>query len=418
MRFMTDDEKAEVVTTQDQNAADPTAVGLIWQKRRFLLRFVLVCNVLAGIGILLWPNKYESTVSLMPPVTESSSTLTGMVSGVMNTNISALGDNVLGLRSKDALYIVIFRSSSVQDVIINHFGLREEYHVRYMADARRKLTADSSVDSDTKSGVITITVTDHDRYRAAEIAEAFVQEMNRVLVEKNNTAAHLERVFIEQRLGEVNQDLKDSSAKLAQFSSKNMTLDMTTQGKAMMDASSNLEGKLIAAKAQLSGLQKYYTNNNPRVASLEATVSELQQQLNRMGTGNLADGASDQIYPSLRELPLLSETYQDLYRHVKIDETLANQLTLQDEAAKVDEAKELPVLQVLDPANVAEKKAGPHRGIIIVLSFLFFTSLGVFLILVEAHWKDLDPSDKKKLLAAELAGYGRQILSRRWKRRA
>jgi capsule polysaccharide export protein KpsE/RkpR len=266
------------------------------------------------------------------------------------------------------------------------------------------------LNEDTKSGVISITVTDHDRYRAAEIAGAYVQELNRVSVQNNNTSAHLQRIFVEKRLGEVNQDLKVSSAKLAQFSSKNMTIDTATQGKAMMEAGSDLEGKLISTEAQLSGLRKYYTDDNPRVSSLLATVSELQKQLNRMRTGKETGGTSGEIYPSLRELPLLSETYEDLFRHVRIEATVADLLTRQFEAAKVEEAKELPVVQMLDSPNVAEKHSSPKRGLVIVGSFFFYISLGVLLIFLEGYWKGLDSSDKKKMLFAELAGYGRSLL--------
>lgn len=328
-------------------------------------------------------------------------------------DIGSLANGALGTKSKGALFIAILGSRTVQDAIINQFDLRNVYHLKYMKDARKELAARTAADEATKSGIITLTITDRDRNRAAAIADAYVQQLNRVSVENNGTAAHLERVFLEHRLAEVNQDLKDSTAKLAQFSSKSMTFDTATQGKAMMDAGTDLQAKLIASEAELSGLRQNFTDTNPRVISLQATVAELQRQLNNMGSGTASNGNSGQIYPSLRELPLLGATYEDLFRHAKVEEAVADLLTRQYEVAKVDEAKELPVVQILDPPDIAEKRSSPKRGSIIVASLFFFFSLGVFYILLEAYWENLDPTDPKKILVTELAGYRRQLFSHR-----
>jgi uncharacterized protein involved in exopolysaccharide biosynthesis len=181
----------------------------------------------------------------------------------------------------------------------------------------------------------------------------------------------------------------------------------------MMDAGSDLQAKLIASEAELSGLRQSYTDTNPRVIALQATVAELQRQLNTMGSGTASTGNSGQIYPSLRELPLLGATYEDLYRHAKVQEAVADLLTRQYEVAKVDEAKELPVVQMLDPPDIAEKRSSPRKGTIDVVSIPFYFSLGVFIILLETYWKRLDPTDPKRMLAVELNGYRRQLFSRR-----
>ncbi len=189
----------------------PTAVGLVWQRRSFLVRFVLICIVLTIVVVALIPSQYESTISLMPPTTSPSSQLTGLLSDKGTADISNLASGALGIKSKGALYVAILGSRSVQDAIINRFDLRKVYHLKYMKDARKELAKYTAADEATKSGIITITVTDRDRYRAAAIAAAYVQELNRISVEDNDSSAHLERVFLERRLAEVNQDLKDSS---------------------------------------------------------------------------------------------------------------------------------------------------------------------------------------------------------------
>jgi uncharacterized protein involved in exopolysaccharide biosynthesis len=398
-----------MIADEKRITAHTTAVGAVWQRRSFLSRFVLICVILTAICVFATPSKYESTVSLMPPTQSPSSQLTGLLSGKMDADLGGLASGALGLKTQGALYIAILGSRTVQDAIINQFDLRKVYHARYMKDARKELDSMTSMDEATKSGIITITVTDRDRNRAAAIAAMYVKELNLVSVENNNTSAHLERVFLERRLIEVNQDLSDSYARLAQFSSKSLTFDSATQGKAMMDAGTDLQAKLIASEAELASLRQTLTDANPRVAAVQGTVDELRRQLNTMSSGT---GGPGQVYPSLRELPLLGATYENLLRHVKLEEAVADLLTQQNEAAKVEEAKELPVVQVLDPPSIAERRSSPKRGTIIVGSVLFFFSLGVLLILLEAHWRALDPADPKKMLAAELAGYGKQIFSR------
>src|SRR6185312_14547545 len=121
-------------------------------------------------------------------------------------------------------------------------------------------------------------------------------------------------------------------------------------GKAMVDAAAALQGQLIAAQAQLSGLQQIYTDNNVRVRAAEAHVEELQKKLNELGgAGTQSDlESNNSLYPSIRKLPLLGVTYADLYRQTKIQETVYELLTQQYELAKMQEAKEIPTVKVLD----------------------------------------------------------------------
>jgi capsule polysaccharide export protein KpsE/RkpR len=179
----------------------------------------------------------------------------------------------------------------------------------------------------------------------------------------------------------VKQDLDATSGRLSQFSSKNATLDVQTQGKAMIEAAARLQGELIAAETQLSGLQAIYTNENVRVRSTQARIAELRTQLRKFrgvaGEPTPGEGDADQLYPSVRELPLLGVTYYDLYRQMKIEEAVYEFLTKQCELAKVQEAKEIPVVKVMDAPDVAEKRSFPPRLAIIILTTLLAFSGGV-----------------------------------------
>jgi len=178
------------------------------------------------------------------------------------------------------------------------------------------------------------------------------------MAQLTTSSAHRERVFLEQRLTGVRQDLETAEKEFSQFASKNATLDITEQGKAIVLAAATLEGQLIAAQSELEGLRQIYTNSNVRVRSVEARISELRKQLQKIGgkTGEAPSGdresTSDLPYPSLRQLPVLGVPFADKFRQLKVEEVVFETLTKQFEIAKVQEAKEIPTVKVLDRPEV------------------------------------------------------------------
>jgi capsule polysaccharide export protein KpsE/RkpR len=192
---------------------------------------------------------------------------------------------------------------------------------------------------------------------------------------------------------------------LGQFSSLNATLDYQRQGEATVDAAAKLQGELITAESELSGLKAMYTDDNVRVRDVSARIGELQSQLRKMGgEGEKMDDSSlkaDQLFPSVRKLPLLGTAYYDLERQVTMKETLYETLTKQYELAKVQEAKEIPVIKILDEPELPERKSWPHRSIIAILGALVSTFAGIAWIIACKLWEITDNSHPAK--AAGLA---------------
>jgi capsule polysaccharide export protein KpsE/RkpR len=317
-----------------------------------------------------------------------------------------LGANLLGLDNTGAMFIGVLNSRSVADSLVKRFDLKKVYRDRADQDARQDLADRTSISQDRKSEIITIAVEDRDPARAAALATGYVDELNRLLAQVNTSSAHRERVFLEERLKGVRQELDTASKQLADFSTKTTTLDVKEQGKAMVGAVATLQGELIAYETQLSGLQQIYTPNNVRVRSLQARVNELRRQLEQVrGSGaqpppGAAEG--DEEIPSFRRLPALGVTYADLYREVKLREAVFETLTQQYEMAKISEAKEIPSVKVLDPANLPEKKSGPHRLLITLLGVLASFALCAVFVIGRATWKQVDPDDPRKIFAAEV----------------
>jgi uncharacterized protein involved in exopolysaccharide biosynthesis len=402
---------------QYQDIADNTSVfeipsaelvAAIWQRRRWLAK-VIGLGVLASIGIaFLIPKQYTSTAQLMPPdnQTFASSSMLTALSGLGGGVLAAGGGGFLSQKTPGATCIGILSSRTTLDDIINRFDLRKVYNRKLYLDARKILLKRTVIVEDKKSGIITISVTDRDPGRARDIAAAYIEELDKLVNSLSTSSARRERVFLEQRLKSIKDDLDASSSALSQFSSHNATMDIQKQGQTTVEAAAKLQGELIAAKSELSGLKAQYSDDNVRVRTVRGRVNELQSQLRKMsGVGEDLNGATlqaDQLFPSVRKLPLLGLTYYDLHRQVAMQETIYETLTKQYELAKVQEAKEIPPIRVLDAPDLPERKSLPDR-LIVVLVGLFFSALaGIAWIVAGKLWELTDDSHPVKAYGTEL----------------
>jgi capsule polysaccharide export protein KpsE/RkpR len=381
---------------------------LFWDQRRFLLRIAAYGLVASTLIAFLIPKRYQSTARLMPPDTQSSSGLAMMAALSARTGgLGTFASDLLGLRSSSALFVGILRSRTVEDRLIEKFHLRKVYWARRIEDARKELESNTDISEDRKSGIVTVTVTEKNPQRAAAMAQAYVNELDRLVAEVTTSSARRERIFLEERLKSVKQELDQAAQEFSQFASKNTAIDIKEQGRAMVEAAATLQGQLIAAESELSGLQQIYTDNNVRVRALRARIGELKRQLEKLGgqeAGSSSASTENSLYPSIRKLPLLGVTYSDLFRRTKIAEVVYELLTQQYELAKVQEAKEIPTVKVLDAPVVPEKKSFPPRLILMCLGTMLSLAFGVTWVLGRARWNQIDPQDPARVLAGEVLG--------------
>ena len=307
---------------------------LLWEHRRLLARVALYGLLTGTLVAFLIPARYDSTTRLMPPDNQSTSGLAAAAAAMsgVGAGLGGVASDLLGLKSTSDIFVGILSSRTVQDELIQQFDLKKLYWDRRMEDTRRDLAQHTGISVDRKSQIISITVTDHDPKRAAAMAQAYVEELNRLVAELSTSSARRERMFLEERLKAVNQDLEVAEKEFSQFSSKNTAIDIKEQGKAMVEAAATLQGQYIAAQSELEGLKQTYTDNNVRVRSVRARIAELKRQLEKLGgKGEQASDPSgqqaDYLYPSIRKLPLLGVTYADLYRRTRVQEAVFETLT-------------------------------------------------------------------------------------------
>lgn len=397
---------------------------LLWDNRGLLYRSGLIGLAVSIVIVFLIPVRYTTTSRLMPP-DQASQGIASMVAALGkggSSDLSSIGSELLGVKTSGDLFVGVLKSETVQNALVNKFDLRRVYGEKSWQDARKKLEDRTDVTTDRKSGIITIKVSDHNRDRAAALGREYVEQLNRVVITLDTSSAHRERVFLETRLKEVQQDLEKAEKDFGEFASKNTALDVKEQGRAMIGAAGELEGELIAAETELEGLRQIYTSNNVRVRSLEARIAEYKRQLQKMGGQaggtngqageNTPDGSQNSdVVPPIRQLPILGVTWSDLYRKTKVEETIFEILTKQYEMARVEEAREVPSIKVLDVAAVPERKSFPPRIVLIIVGTMLAVAGASFWLIYWARWQLVDVKDPRKVLLNEIF----QTVTSRWK---
>ena len=378
----------------------PWLITALRTRRRFIVYSVVSAFILSIALSFLLPNRYQASAQLMPPNTASSASLAMLSTLGAGSAVTGGMADVLGLRTSSSLFVAVLKSRTAQDRIIEKFDLRKVYSARTLVAARKKLASRTSIDEDQKTGIVTISVTDSDKVRAAAMAEAYPEMLNQILLEVNTSGASREREFLESQLKEVKPSLEESEKRLAQFASKNMTVDVKDQGRAMVEASATLEGQLIATRAELEGLRKIYAEGSDKVTVAEATVSELTAELSKYQ--GISHGKDPSEYPTIKDLPLLGASYNDLFIDTEIQESTFEVLSRQYELAKIEEAKEVPSVRVLDHAEVPELHSFPPRILVIVAVTLLAAVLSVGFALFEESWKSKNPSDPWKQFAKDV----------------
>ncbi|HXW14788.1 MAG TPA: GNVR domain-containing protein [Terriglobia bacterium] len=382
------------------------SLRLLWESRRFLGRMASAGLLLSTLVAFLTPSRFQSVARLMPPDNQSGSVITAAAAALSGgaSGMGGMASELLGLKSTADLLVGILNSRTVEDRLIQKFDLRKVYWDRRIEDARKDLAARTQISVDRKSQIITIGVTDKSPLRAAAMGQAYVEELNRTLAEVSTSSARRERIFLEGRLQAVNQELEAAEKDFSQFASQNTAIDIKEQGRATVDAAAILQGQYFAERSELEGVRQIYTDSNVRVRSAQARVDELQNQLMKVRgkDDNTALTRGDSLYPSIRKLPLLGVPYADLYRKTRVEEAVFETLSKEYELAKVEEAKEIPTVKVLDPPDLPEKKSFPPRLLIMLMGSVLAFAFGVTWVLGRTMWEQTDPADPGVVLAREI----------------
>lgn len=330
-----------------------------------------IAAVLAVVISLCLPNIYSATTRILPPQQDSSG-LMGMLMGAAG-GMGSVAADLLGKGTPADMYVGILNSEALSDKIIDRFKLMELYQQKYRTTTYQALAKNVSIAAGKKDGIITISVDDKDPKRAAEMANAYVEELSKLLIKLNISGAGLNRGFLEERLAKAKVDLMAAEDALKVFQAKNKIISVPEQAQASIGGIAQLKGQLAVQEVQLGTLQRQFTDNSQEVKTAKAAIANLRGQIARL-EGQGAGGA----IPGVGAVPELGQQYLRLMREFKIQETVFELLTKQYEMVKLSEAKDVISLQVIQTARVPDKKSKPKRSMI-VLATTFAAGFGAVL---------------------------------------
>lgn len=357
---------------------------VLWRRRR-LIGGLCVSAVLAALVVsLLLPKIYESTATLLPALdSKDGSGLGALLSAAGGAAGAAqsLGMSLPGTPATPTdLFVAMLKSRIMADEVIKRFNLVDLYKAKTMDDARKALKADTKI-TVSKEKVITITVEAKDPQLAADIANFYVSNLDRLNRTLNVSKASQNRAFIERRLAETQVNLVKAEEALKEFQTQNKAVAVEAQSKAMIEAAAMIQAQITAQEVQLQVMSGYLSADNPELSRIRSSIDELRKHLYMLESGKGGKGMlpGDRLHPAMVTVPSLALEYGRLMRELKVQETLYTLLASQYEQAKLAEARDTPTVQVLDPAVPAEKKSKPSIRLNMMVAGVLALFIGVFL---------------------------------------
>lgn len=368
---------------EEESLIDLEAVALeLLAHWKTILQVGIGALVVAAIIAFVYPPYYTAVASFIPPASNSAGSAAGIAA-----SLDALGaSSLLGpIKNPGELYVGILKSRSVADRMVDRFELQKVYRKKKRSLAEKALLQHSTFETDTKSPIISIKVTDHSPERARDMANAYLQEMKTVSGSLALTESSQRRLFFETRLAKEKDDLANAEVSLKQSEEATGLIAPAGQTISEIQAIAQVRAEITGREVQLASLAQAATAENPDVVRLQSEIQNLQKQLEQMEFGtsrNQSHGIPTSKVPSL-ELEYIRKA-----REVKYHEALFNIIAKQYEAARLDEANSSPILQVLDQATVPDMRSGPPRLVIMLAGFIVGLFGGSIWVLYRARKKD------------------------------
>lgn len=357
---------------------------LLLRHKRFILRFILAAALISTVVAFLLPVRYEGRVVLLPPAQSSSigSSLLGQLGGMGSLgSLASLAGGSLGIKNPADMYVSLLTSRTIEDAMIQRFELQKEYREKSMWNTRKELEHRTTAVAGTKDGLIRLTIEDPNANRAAELANGYVDEFRKLSASLAITEAARRRLFFEQQLQQAKQNLGVAEDAMSKTQQTTGVLQIDSQARSLIETAAILRAQVVAKQVQIEGMRSFAAEDNPNLLLAKQELAALQTQLDRLA-GSHPDTGSD-INLSKGRVTQAGMEYLRSYRELKYQEAVFELLAKQFEVAKLDEAREGAIVQVVDPAIPLDKKSSPHRMLIILGGTFLACFIAPFLILLQ-----------------------------------
>jgi len=347
---------------------------ILAEKKRTILIVTLATVVLAvGLAFIL-PPSYTATVTLLTPQqnTSLSATLASQLGSV--SGMAALaGGSGFGLRNPNDVYVAMLKSRTVEDAMVQHFGLMSEYNKHFPTDARRALERHAKVDGNAKDGLIHVSVEDRDPVRAATLANGYVEQFRKLSEHLAITEAAQRRLFFQRELEDSKNNLENAEEALKETEQKTGVIQLDSQARALIEAAASLRAQITAKQVQIEAMQTYATGENAQLVQAQSELQSLRAQMAKLGGSE----SGDELIVPKGKVTEAGLDYMRKFRDVKYYETIFEILARQFEAAKLDEARQGAMIQVVDVAVPPDRRSFPKRGLIVMLALVVGLLIGI-----------------------------------------
>jgi uncharacterized protein involved in exopolysaccharide biosynthesis len=367
------------------------------ERKRLIICVTAAFAVLAIVISLLLPVRYTATVTLLPPQ-QNNSMGAAMASQLGSMGgMAALAGGGFGLKNPNDMFVGMFQSRTVEDAMVQHFGLMQEYHAKYPSYARKAFESCATVDGSGKDGLIHISVKDRDPQRAAELANGYVDQFRIQSQHLAITEASQRRLFFERELAQAKDNLANAEEALKQTEQTTGLIQLDSQARALIESAASLRAQITDREVQIQGMQTYATGENAQLVQAQRELEGLRAQLAKLG-GTEGSTGGELIVPK-GKVPQASLEYVGKLRDVKYNETIFDILARQFEVAKLDEAKQGALIQVVDPAVTPDRKSSPKRTLIVLIATVGGFLLGILWALMAKALENTqnDPVDQERL---------------------
>ena len=346
--------------------------------KKLVLGLPAAAAVVSIVVSLLLPNIYTGTTKILPPQqTQSTSAVLAQLGTLAGLAGGAVG---AGLKNPNDLYVGMLKSRTVADNIIQRFDLDKLYDQKYQSETRKRLEKETTIVAG-KDGIITVEVDDKDPKRAADLANAYVDELFKLTNVLAVTEASQRRLFFERQLDLARANLikAETDAKKALEQGGLSAVDV--QGRTAVETAARLRAQISVKEVQIGAMRAFAAEGNPELKLAQQEIEVMKRELARSegATGNKT------VQPVAEKRPSIDNSGIDnlgLLRNVKYYETMYGLLAQQYETAKLDEAKDSAIIQVMDKAIEPDRKSKPKRTLIVVLSALVAGLISVLLAFV------------------------------------
>jgi len=370
-------------------------------RKRFILLFSFAVVLLTAVVVLIMPVTYTGTTTMLPPQQQESSAMAmlGQLGGLASLAGGGGAASALGLKNPDDLYIGLLQSEHVMDGIVQRFDLMKVYKAKRLSDARKALKSNTKILSE-KSSLISISVEDHDAKRAAAMANAYVDGLHDLMSHLAVTSAAQRRMFFEQQVMQAKEKLADAEVGLEETERKTGIIQPQGQAQAVIATIMQLQAQISASEVELGALRTSATDQNPEVITLQSQIGALRAQLADFEKGHPRSASMEgNVLTPTSEVPAASLEYLRRMRDVRYQETLFEFMTRQYEMARVDEAKQGQMIQVVDPALIPERRSWPPRTLLTLLAFILAAMVASFWVILQAAYEHRmeNPEDAGKI---------------------